>query len=716
MVRSVAVAWARITRALAGWGAPVLLLAIRLTLAATFLASGVLKLVHWDTALYLATYEYPLPGVHPVVWAVAGVAIETLGALALAAGLGTRFTAAALLAFTLILHASYLTLDVHLMWAALLLALVVFGAGSISLDRPLSRGLADSALPGASGVVRAFARLTAHGGPLYLAAMRIWIASAVAVGGGALPWLPAWPAANVNPFVIAAMSTMLGGGIATRLAALVLIAGTAMGFWIPPAPKDAMLWPLLLSSVLVFGSGRWSVDALLRAGAARAFPQMDGGFPRPVEMLPRVVVVGAGFAGLACAARLARESVQVTLVDRNNYHLFQPLLYQVATAALSPGDIATPIRSLFREHPNVRVLLGEVTGVDLAQREVVLSGRRLAYDYLVLATGATHSYFGQEPWAEHAPGLKRVEDGLTIRRRLLSAFERAEATEDPQERRRLLTFLIVGGGPTGVELAGAIAELARFGMEKEFRRFDPADARVVLVQAAPRLLPGGFPDEMGLRAQEGLQRLGVQVRLSSRVEAIDAFGVTVSGERIEARTVLWAAGVQASPAAHWLRAEADSAGRVKAGSDLSVPGHANVFVAGDVAASNAWGGNAVPGLAPAAKQQGRYIAQVIVAREERRLAPPPFAYRHMGSLATIGRKSAVADFGFLRLSGATAWWLWGLVHVGFLVGARNRVSVVLDWLWAYLTFRSGTRLITEEASSVTSHAAVREVTAFRRSG
>jgi NADH dehydrogenase/putative oxidoreductase len=406
-----------------------------------------------------------------------------------------------------------------------------------------------------------------------------------------------------------------------------------------------------------------------------------------------VVIVGAGFGGLACAARLAHLPVQVTIVDRQNYHLFQPLLYQVATTALSPGDIAAPIRGLFREHFNVTVLLGNVTAVDTAGRHVLVNEQRLPYDYLVLATGAAHSYFGRDEWATHAPGLKRVEDAVEMRRRLLSAFERAEAADDENERRRLLTFVIVGGGPTGVELAGAIAELARFGMEKDFRRYDPAAARVILVQAGPRVLPT-FPDTLSAQTRSALDRLGVEVLLNSRVERIDDDGVIVNGERIASRTVLWAAGVVASPAAKWLSAEADSAGRVKVEADLSVPGLKNVFVIGDTAASNGWNGQPVPGLAPAAKQGGAFVARVVGARVLGRREPARFVYRHLGSLATIGRKAAVADFGFVRLRGAIAWWFWGAVHVALLVGLRNRFSVMLDWFWAYLTFRSGTRLIT----------------------
>jgi putative oxidoreductase len=403
--------------------------------------------------------------------------------------------------------------------------------------------------------------------------------------------------------------------------------------------------------------------------------------------------VGGGFGGLYAATTLRRADVDLTLIDRRNFHLFQPLLYQVATAGLSPGDIAAPVRQIFRDAYNVRVLLGAVTGIDTQSRRVQTAAGEIPYDYLVLATGATHSYFGKDSWAPFAPGLKRVEDALEIRRRILTAFEHAEAATDESERARLLTFLIVGGGPTGVELAGAIAELARFGMDKEFRTFDPADARVILVQSAPRLLPA-FPESLSAIAQRSLEKLGVEVLLKSRVEAIDAEGVAVSGRRMAARTVLWAAGVTASPAARWLAVEADNAGRVKVGPDLGVTGLANVFAIGDTALSNAWNGEAVPGLAPAAKQAGAYVAELIRRRIEAGPAPAPFRYQHRGSLATIGRKAAVVDFGFLKLWGAPAWWLWGLVHVGFLVGVRNRIATMINWFWAYLTFGGGIRLIT----------------------
>jgi NADH dehydrogenase/putative oxidoreductase len=342
----------------------------------------------------------------------------------------------------------------------------------------------------------------------------------------------------------------------------------------------------------------------------------------------------------------------------------------------------------------VRVLLGEVADVDTAARQVMLSdGARIDYDYLVLATGARHSYFGRDDWEPYAPGLKRIDDATAIRRRLLLAFEQAENCADPEERQWLLTFVIVGGGPTGVELAGAIAELARHGLTGEFRNIDPAQARVLLVQSAPRLLPA-FPESLSAVSAQSLRALGVEVLTKSRVEKIDAEGVLVSGQRIGSRTVFWAAGVMASPAAHWLQAAADPAGRLKVGPDLTVPGLPNVFAIGDTALSDAWNGQPVPGLAPAAKQQGAYVASAIKARLEGRAGLPPFRYHHLGNLATIGRQAAVVDFGWVRFSGALAWWLWGVAHVFFLVDTRKRLSVAIEWFWAYLTYQRGTRLIT----------------------
>jgi NADH dehydrogenase/putative oxidoreductase len=688
-------AGAKTLRFLERSAAPLVDLAIRLGLAQVFFVSAVLKLADWENALYLSAHEYPVAWMDPVTAAYLGAGVELLGSVLLAAGLATRAAALAIGALALVIQFNYSALDVHLFWAALAAWYVVRGAGPLSLDRLIAPGLADSAIPLAARGVALGAALTRRGTPLLQLALRLWLAAALLASGlpenGLGLLVPIRSAAGFGAWGLLAL--LLVPGLATRPAALALI-GCAGGLgFAGGGPQDLGYWGAALALPALHGAGPFSLDALIAGALARRFPQLEGKPAFSLEGLPRVVIVGAGFGGLACAARLAEARAAVTVIDRHNYHLFQPLLYQVATTALSPADIATPIRGLFRERFNIRVLLGEVSGVDPARREVLAGGNRVPYDYLVLATGAAHSYFGRDDWGAFAPGLKRVEDATEVRRRLLTAFERAEACADPREREALLTFLIVGGGPTGVELAGAIAELARFGMEKEFRNFDPASARILLVQAGPRLLPT-FPEALSRETRRSLEKLGVEVLVESRVEAIDDAGVMVSGKRIPARTVLWAAGVIASPAARWLGAEADNAGRVKVGPDLSVPGLPDVFVIGDTAASNAWNGQPVPGLAPAAKQEGVYVARLIGARIEGAPAPGPFVYRHLGSLATIGRKSAVVDFGGLRLSGAPAWWLWGAVHIAFLVGLRNRLSVMLDWFWSYLTFRSGVRLIT----------------------
>ena len=409
--------------------------------------------------------------------------------------------------------------------------------------------------------------------------------------------------------------------------------------------------------------------------------------------VPRVVIVGAGFGGLAAAKALARAPVDITVIDRRNYHLFQPLLYQVATAALSPAEIAWPIRSILRGQKNTRVLLGRVTGVDVAGRAVLIGERRVPYDYLMLATGARHAYFGHDDWETFAPGLKKIDDATEIRRRILLAFERAEMAEDARERERLLTFVIVGGGPTGVELAGTLAELASRALAEDFRHIDSRETRVLLAEAGPRLLPS-FPERLSAVAQRALARLGVETRLGHPVTAVDADGVEIDGKRIAAATVLWAAGVAASPAGKWLGVERDRAGRIKVAPDLTVPGHPEIFAVGDTVLALGRDGAPLPGVAPVAKQQGSYVARVIRARLRGRPAPAPFRYFNVGNLATVGRRAAVIDFGFARLSGWLAWWLWGLVHIYFLIGMRNRLIVAIHWLWSYITFQRGARLIT----------------------
>ncbi|MGP0088687.1 MAG: NAD(P)/FAD-dependent oxidoreductase [Xanthobacteraceae bacterium] len=417
---------------------------------------------------------------------------------------------------------------------------------------------------------------------------------------------------------------------------------------------------------------------------------------------PHVVIVGGGFGGLSAAKGLAKEAVRVTLIDRRNHHLFQPLLYQVATAGLSPAQIAAPIRTIFRRQQNVTVLLGEVTGVDLVKREVRLgtapTSPNIIYDYLVIATGARHSYFGHDDWEPYAPGLKSLEDATKIRRHILLAFERAEAECDPAEQSKLLTFVIIGAGPTGVEMAGAIAEIARHALAMDFRNIDPRATRVVLVEAGPRILPA-FPEQLSNDAHKRLEALGVEVRLGRPVTACDGDGAVIGAARVDARTIIWAAGVMASPAAAWLGAPADRAGRVVVGPDLSVPGQDRVFVIGDTADAKDMDGKPLPGLAPVAKQEGLYVAHVIAAQVHGRKPPPPFAYRSFGNLATIGRQAAVVEMGQLRLTGFVAWLLWSVAHIFFLIGFRNRLTVAIDWLWAYITFERGARLITNSGAA-----------------
>lgn len=399
-------------------------------------------------------------------------------------------------------------------------------------------------------------------------------------------------------------------------------------------------------------------------------------------MIQKVVILGGGFAGLNAGKALRRADVEITIIDRRNFHLFQPLLYQVAAAALNPSDIAFPIRSVFKNQANVvRVLLGEVTGIDLEAREVTVDDEVVSYDSLIVATGASHSYFGNDEWESLAPGLKTVEDALTMRARVLRAFERAES--HPGDAERLLTFVVVGAGPTGVELAGALEEIAVHAMGNEFDMVDPATARVILVEGTERVLPP-YPRSLSVSAQRQLEELGVEVITGALVEGIDEGGVTLSsGRRIEAGTVLWAAGVQASSIGRLL-GEVDGAGRVIVEPDLSLPGHPEVFVAGDLAAVEG-----VPGVAPAAMQMGRHVGRLVASGE--RL---PFRYKDKGSLATIGRARAVADIKGFRFSGFLAWFAWLAIHIFYLIGFRNRFFVLAGWAWHYLTFRRGARIIT----------------------
>lgn len=428
---------------------------------------------------------------------------------------------------------------------------------------------------------------------------------------------------------------------------------------------------------------------------------------------PRVVIVGGGFGGLTAARALRRAPVRVTLIDRRNHHLFQPLLYQIATATLSPADIAAPIRKVLSRQRNAEVLLAEVVSVDLARRVVVLRDGEVGYDWLILATGATHSYFGHDEWASIAPGLKTVEDAIEIRRRFLLAFEAAEREADPEARRADLTFVVVGGGPTGVELAGAMAEVARRTIPRDFRSIDTTTARIILVEGLGRLL-STFPPELSERAERDLQQLGVEVRRNARVTGVDAGGVWIGQERIEAHGVIWAAGVRASPLGATLGVPLDRAGRVIVGPDLSIPGHPEVFVIGDMAAAkDAQTGMPVPGVAQGAIQMGAFAAGIIAgeAAAGRPDTPgrptaasrPAFRYKDKGVLATIGRAKAVGVIGRWKLSGFVAWAIWALVHVFQLIGHRSRMVVMLEWAWAYVTYQRGARLITGETADLHLH-------------
>lgn len=409
-------------------------------------------------------------------------------------------------------------------------------------------------------------------------------------------------------------------------------------------------------------------------------------------MAKHVVIVGGGFGGLAAARALSRHDVRVTLIDRQNYHLFQPLLYQVATAGLSPGDIASPIRNLVAAHRNVEVRMAEVTGVDFSARQVTFADGAMAYDALVLATGVRHSYFGRGEWEGDAPGLKTLDDALEIRRRVLLAFENAEREPDPKKREAWLTFVVVGGGPTGVELAGAISELARFSVAKDFRHFDPRSAKVILVEAGARVL-AAFDTGLSGKARASLERLHVDVRLQTRVEDVSSQGVKLPDGFLPAKTVLWAAGVEAPSWTRSLGVEVDRAGRIRVNADLSIPGRPDAYVIGDLAAFTAADGSMLPGLAPVATQQGKHVAASIVARFEGRPVEP-FEYVDKGIMATVGRASGIAQSGPLRLSGMLGWLAWLFIHILFLIGFRNRLVVLFQWAWAWFTYGRSARLIT----------------------
>ncbi len=418
--------------------------------------------------------------------------------------------------------------------------------------------------------------------------------------------------------------------------------------------------------------------------------------------MPRIIIVGGGFGGLAAAKALKKTPAQVILIDRTNHHLFQPLLYQVATSVLTPSQIGWPIREIFRKQRNTTVILGEVTGVDKEQKYVYVSnadrkGTPVAYDYLILATGATHSYFGHNEFAKYAPGLKSLADAVATRNKILQAFEQAEAEEDPSRHRELLTFVLVGAGPTGVEMAGALAVLVRTTLKSEFRRIDPTSARIVLVDTAPRVL-SPFSEKLSNAAKQRLEKLGVEVRLGHSVDQIDANGVVVAGERIASKTVIWTAGVAPSPASKWLNAETDRAGRVRVQKDLTVPGHPEILVVGDTASFDQ-NGKPLPGVAQVAMQQGRYAAKLIHSRITGSPPPGPFSYFDKGTMAVVGKGFAVLQSGKVQVSGFGAWLTWAAVHLQFLATSSLRLSVFLQWVWTYVTGKRGSQIIVNHHAS-----------------
>ncbi len=421
--------------------------------------------------------------------------------------------------------------------------------------------------------------------------------------------------------------------------------------------------------------------------------------PSKQQVQPHVVIIGGGFGGIKAAYALRKAPVTVTLIDRNNHHVFQPLLYQVATAELSPADISGPIRHILRKQNNTRVMMAEVTGIDTEGQYVHTSLRSIHYDYLVVATGATHGYFGHDEWERFAPGLKTIADATAIRRKVLLAFEAAEVETDPAKLQALLTFVLVGAGPTGVEMAGAIAELAHKALASDFRHIDPKLAHIVLVEAGPRMLTA-FPERLAAKAQRAVEKLGVEVRLHTAVTSIDEDGVAMGDTHLAAKTVIWTAGVAASSAGKWLNADVDRAGRVKVQPDLTVSGHENVFVIGDTA-TLMQEGKLLPGVAPVAMQEGSYVASVIRDRIAGKIHRQLFHYRNKGNLATIGRAYGIADFGLLRLTGFIGWTFWLAVHIFFLIGFRNRFLVMFQWAWAYLTFQRGARLIVQDTVPTT---------------
>lgn len=677
--------------------------AMRVWLAQHLFRSGILRLTDPEPTVWLFTFVFPIDAVTPETAAGLLTSLELIAPVFLLVGLLSRIAAVAIFVSAALSYIAYPNVIDHLAVMAMLGLIVASGPGAISLDHKFLPALANSALPFTrlSEIIRS--ALTTFIAPVYAVILRLGLA--VLFSAPVFGWAISeryglaffsdmelsLTQLTLGTIVLFA-ATLLAVGLLARMASVGLAILLTVLALLGGDGGQAALAILLLLTIAGNGGGILSLDYVLLRAARRYIPSL-----RPnaawLADAPHVVIVGGGFGGIAAALGLRRTHANVTLIDRRNYHLFQPLLYQVATASLSPADIATPIRSLVRGAANCRVVMGRVIDVDTGAQNVVMDDQAIAYDYLVLATGAKHSYFGKDEWEPFAPGLKKIDDATEIRREILTAFENAETTDNISERERLMTFVIVGGGPTGVELAGAIAELARLGMTGEFNNIDPRDAHIILVQSAPRILPA-MPEGLSKNAHDALQRLGVDVRVQHRVEEIDARGVIIGGERINAGIVVWAAGVAASPAGRWVDGERDRAGRVLVNQDLGVGAYNNIFAIGDTASCANGEKGPLPGLAAVAKQQGAFISRHLRAQIEGRPGPGEFRYKDYGSMATIGREKAVADLRGIKLSGIPAWWLWSVVHVAFMADARNRTSVILDWVWSYLTFSRRNRLIT----------------------
>lgn len=689
---------------------PIIEFSFRFIIANQLLTAGILMAHDWNTSVLLATQEYPVPWLNPELAAFLGILAEVGGSISLLLGLFTRLGALAVLILGLAAQLYYVTLDVNLFWIALMAGYVLRGPGPISLDHLLKHGLNRSPIPFATITTNFFdsTRLTFSG--IYLLGLRIWLGLTFLLVSYKdfmslnqvnffESWFPIHSATLIFPHFAILISLLFFLGFSTRLLSLFVFILICLVFIPISIVVNPCYWMMAMGIFFGFGPGPFSIDYLILSLLKQRYPQFSDKPAFSLENLPRVVIVGAGFGGITCAKALRDIPVKISLIDRRNYHLFQPLLYQVATGGLSPADIAVPIRAIFKDQFNVEVLLGEVNAIDKENRMLHTQNSQISYDYLVIATGATHSYFGKDHWAPFAPGLKQIEDAISVRSKLVETFELAEIAVDENERKYLLTFVIIGGGPTGVELAGAIAELSRYGMEKNYRHFDPASAEIILIQSAPRIIPT-YSEVISRSAQQSLEKMGVKILLNSRVEQVDEDGVIVNGQKIYTKSVLWAAGVTASPAAKWLDVDADQAGRVKVKQDLSIPNHANIFAIGDTASTFSWNGKPAPGIAQAAKQAGTHVAKIISQIIYNEPPIKEFKYKHLGMIATIGRKSAVAEFNYIKLRGAIAWWFWVFADIFFLVGARNRSSVILNWVWSYFTYRANNLLITQRPSEL----------------